>query len=303
MSSVRSLAIALALVGATTVACGTSSDDPAASSSGAPPVTTPEAGPKPSEAPCSEPADQRPAGSACVKTVAGRLVEDGTSAPVKLLTTVCGTGLCLLGDGDANGFTVPVNRFVNLDAFVVHVDGRPTHANVYVRLAPASSDAIVLATPIRVPRLDQVGLALPQAPPGAALVLKAGDVALTLAPTTVVELDFADASLEAEGRKLRSGVVSSAVMSDPKLVVLHALSPFAATLTPAAEVAITLPAAAAIADGTAVEIVALDDTLDSPENGKLKVVASGTVTGGIAKSDPGTGLTRLTWVGVRKKGS
>ena len=302
MSSVRTVAVALSLVVVTAVvACSSSSSD--AGSSGTPVVTTPEAGPKPSEAPCSEPADQRPAGSACVKTVAGRLVEDGTSAPVKLLTTVCGTGLCLLGDGDANGFTVAVNRFVNLDAFVVHVDGRPTHANVYVRLAPTSSDAVVLGNPIRVPKLDQVGPALPMTAPGATLVVKAGDVALALGATTVVELDFADAALEAEGRKLRSGRVSSEVVKDPNLVVLHALSPFAVTLTPAAEVAITLPANHGIADGTAVDLVALDDTLDSPDNGKLKVVATATVTAGVAKSDPGTGLTRLTWVGVRKKGS
>ena len=302
MSSVRSAAVLGlgGLVAATLAACSSNSDD--AGSSGAAPAIAPDAG-KPVTVPCSEPVDQRPAGSACVKTVTGRLVEDATQTPVKLLTTVCGAGLCLLGDGDANGFSVPVNRFVDLDVFVLHVDGRPSHANVYIRLARSTSDAIVLASPVRVPILDQVGTALPQMPPGANLVLRAGDVALTLGPTTAVELDFADAALEAEGRKLRSGKVSSEVMSDPKLVVLHAMSPFGATLTPPAEVAITLPAAAGIADGTAVELVALEDTLDSPETGKLKVVATATVTGGVAKSDPGTGLARLTWIGVRKKGN
>jgi hypothetical protein len=237
-----------------------------------------------------------------VKTVEGRLVEDPSGAPLSLLTTVCGAGLCLLGTSDANGFKVPVNRFVDLDSFVVHVDGRPNHANVYVRLARQSADVVVLTEATRIPRLDQVGGSLPSTAPLAGEAVSAGAVALTLAPSTEVQLAFADAALEAEGRKLRSGRVSGESALDPNLVVLYALAPFGAALKPAAQVAITLPSSANMADGTAVEIVALDDTLDSKDIGKLRVVAQATVTGGVAKTDAGSGLDRLTWVGVRKKG-
>jgi hypothetical protein len=253
--------------------------------------------------PCSEPVASRPAGSACVRTVTGRLVEDDpTGAPIALLTTVCGAGLCLLAKGDASGFEVTVNRFVDLDAsFVVHVDGRPSHANVFLRLARTSAEAVVLENAIRVPRLDSVGPALPAAPSGMASVLTAGEVTLTLAPGAAVELDFADAALEAEGRKLRAGRVSTEAAADPALVTLHALAPFGAVVKPAAGVAVALPAGSGLADGTAVDLVALDDTLDGPNIGRLIVVATGTVTAGVARSDPGAGLSRLTWIGVRRK--
>lgn len=252
---------------------------------------------------CSEPAASRPPASSCVKTVTGSLVEDATSAPLALLTTVCGAGLCLFARPSPTGFAVDVNRFVDLDAFVVHVDGRPNHANVFVRLTRQASDAVVLGSPIRVPRLDAVGPELPESPPAAPVTARAGDVTLTLVAGTTVELEFADAALLAEGRKLRSGPVSSALAGDPQVVGLHALAPFGAALKPAAEVAITLPAGHGITDGNVVDVVVLESRLDDPQTGKLRVVGAATVTGGVARSEPGNGLTRLTWVGVRRRGS
>jgi hypothetical protein len=296
MSWTRSVVTLAAVVA--TVACSSGSDG---SANGGPDAAAPDAA-RPAAAPCSEPVDQRPVGSACIKTVTGRLVEEPTAQPIALLTTVCGAGLCLLAKGDPSGFVASVNRFVDLDAFVVHVDGRPTHANVFVRLARASSDAVVLADPIRVPRLDQVGPALPEKP-ASSTVVQAGDVALTLAAGTVVELDFADASLEAEGRLMRSGRVSREAAPDPELVVVHALAPFGAALKPAAAVAITLPASAGLADGMTVDLVALQDSVLSPDIGKLRVVGTATVSGGVARSDAATGIERLTWIGVRKRGS
>ena len=302
MASVLPAALVLlGVVGAASAGC--SSSDQAAAAGTDAGADAADAGSDSAVAPCSEPVASRAPGSSCVRTIAGRIVQDDPAgSPLALLTTVCGAGLCVLGRGDANGFEVALNRFVDLDAsFVVHVDGRPNHANVFVRLARSPSEAIVLASPIRVPRLDQVGPAFPEAPTAASTVLAAGDVTLTLAPSTSVELDFADAALEAEGRKLRSGLASAELAGDPSIVALHALAPFGASLTPPAGVSIVLPPAAALADGTAVDIVALDDTLDGPDIGRLRVVAAATVTGGVAKSDPGTGISRLTWVGIRKK--
>lgn len=266
-------------------------------------AATADAGADGAKAPCSEPVASRPAGSACVRTVSGRLVEDGPGdAPLSLLTTVCGAGLCVLAKGDAGGFEVALNRFVDLDAsFVVHVDGRPSHANVFVRLSRASAEAVVLENAIRVPKLDSVGPALPVTPSTVGSVVAAGDVSLTLSPGAAVALDFADAALGADGSKLRSGRVSSAAAADPAVVTLHALAPFGAVVTPAAAVAIALPAGSGLTDGTPVDLVALDDTLDGPNIGKLVVVAAATVTGGVARSDPGAGLSRLTWVGVRRR--
>lgn len=278
-------------------ACSTSAAEPP-SPAAAPVETAPAAG----RAPCSEPVEQRPAGSTCVKTVQGTLVEPVTGAPLpSLLVTVCG-GICFAGSGDATGFSVPINRFVDLSTYVLHVDGRPDHANVFLHLARASSESVVLAEPTRVPRLDQRGPSFSETPNAASSVLRAGDVTLTLAPSTEVQLDFADVALEAEGRVLRSGSVGVDAFGDPNLVALHALAPFGATLTPAVEIAIALPPGVAIADGTAVELVALDDDLLSPAVGTLHVIASATVSGGIARSDAGNGIGRLTWVGVRTKG-
>jgi hypothetical protein len=297
VGAVRVLLVGVVAAGASGCGNGGTSDGPDGGTAAT------DGGADAAAVPCSEPVASRPPGSSCVRTVSGRLVEDDPSgAPVSLLTTVCGGGLCVLAKGDASGFEVALNRFVDLDAsFVVHVDGRPSHANVFVRLARTPADAVVLQNPIRVPKLDTVGPALPATASAGGAVLTAGDVTLTLAPSTAVELDFADAALEAQGRLLRVGRVSSDLAADPSVVTLHALAPFGAALKPAAGVAIALPAAAGLADGTAVDLVALDDTLDGPDIGRLVVVATATVTGGVAKSDPGTGLSRLTWVGVRKK--
>ena len=255
------------------------------------------------KAPCSEPLTSRPPGSACVRTVSGRLVEDdASSAPLTLLTTVCGAGLCVLAKGDASGFQVALNRFVDLDAsFVVHVDGRPSHANVFLRLARTSAEAVVLENAIRVPKLGTVGPALPDSPVKLTTRVTSGDVTVTLTEGTTIALDFADAALEAAGRNLRAGRVSSAAFADPDIVALYALAPFAAVLAPPAAIAIGAPAEAGLADGTVVDLVALDDTLDGPDIGKLVVVGTATVSGGVATSDPGTGLSRLTWVGLRRK--
>ena len=121
----------------------------------------------------------------------------------------------------------------------------PEHANVFVRLARTPAEAVVLQNRSGSRSSTRSVLRSRRRRPPRARYVQAGDVALTLAPSTAVELDFADAALEAEGRKLRVGRVSSELAGDPAIVALHALAPFGATLKPAAAVAITLPAAAA----------------------------------------------------------
>lgn len=248
---------------------------------------------------CSEPAEDRPAGSACVSSVEGSLVEDGSNSPLSLFVSICG-GVCFAGSSDAGAFRVPIGRFVDLSTYVLHVDGRPEHTDRFVRLPRSSSDALVLAEPVQVPRLDQRGPTLPESPVASPSVLRAGDVTLTLAPNTAIAVAFTDVARGAEGRLLRSGRVSAEVSRDPNLLALHALAPFGATLVPEAEIAIVLPPSPVVADGTTLDLVALDEDLLSAEVGTLRVVGTATVHDGVARSDAGHGIGKLTWIGVRK---
>ena len=92
-----------------------------------------------------------------------------------------------------------------------------------------------------------------------------------------------------------------AAFVDSRLLSLHALAPFGATLAPRAGVAIALPSSPVVADGTVVDLVALDDDLRSAQVGTLRVIGSATVMNQVARSDDGQGIERLTWVGVRAK--
>ncbi|MFO5197584.1 hypothetical protein RCL06_24630, partial [Salmonella enterica subsp. enterica serovar Typhimurium] len=69
------------------------------------------------------------------------------------------------------------------------------------------------------------------------------------------------------------------------------------------KVAIEINGTGGLAEGTAVEFIALgNEFINEPFTaGKLEVVAVGKVTGGKIVTDAGEGLNTLTWIGVRAK--
>lgn len=279
-TSVAVLALAL-------LAC--SSEAPPVTNSGGAPVSTPTS---PNTSAC--PGDQA-ANTQCVTLVHGQIV-DGANQPVTAPVSVCGGALLCTGTAASEGlFQVTVNRYVDLSAFVLHVYGHPHHGDLITRLSPTATSDVSLNGLPRVPRYESKGDIL--APTNAVLtVARSGPVELTLAAGSTTAVEPAHENT----RELLVGAVPDATRWDPNIVALYAIGPFDARFTPAASVAITLPASPVIPDGTILDLVALgDDLLDGRTAGTLLKVGSATVTKGVARSDAGSGLGRLTWVGVR----
>ena len=244
---------------------------------------------------CTDSAASHPAGTSCVTIVHGQLT-DSADAPVSAPVSVCGGALLCTGSAASEGlFNVTVNRYVDLSTFVLHVYGHPYHGDMITRLARATTSNITLNSLPRVPRMENKGDVLPPSVVSSTVV-RSGPVELTLAAGTRTVVEPAHENT----RELLSGAVPDAATWDADVVALYAVGPFNAQFTPAAAIAITLPAAAALADGTALDLVVLEDDLTAGVTaGTLVKVGSATVTKGVARSVAGGGLARLTWVGVR----
>jgi hypothetical protein len=227
--------------------------------------------------------------------VHGQIV-DSADAPVTAPVAVCGGAVLCVGSAVNEGiFNVTVNRYVDLSTFVLHVYGHPYHGDLITRLSRATTSDITLNTLPRVPRMENKGDVLPPST-ATSLVARSGPVELTLAAGTATTVEPAHEST----RELLSGTVPDAATWDAGIVALYAVGPFDARFVPSAAVAITLPAAAAIADGTTLDLVVLsDDLADGVTAGTLVKVGSATVSKGVARSVAGGGVDRLTWVGVR----
>jgi hypothetical protein len=271
-----------------------SSEAPPASSGGGSVQVSPPSGNAASGG-CSDSAASHPAGTSCVTVVHGQLI-DSADAPVTAPVSVCGGAVLCTGSAANEGlFNVTVNRYVDLSTFVLHVYGHPYHGDMITRLARATTSDIALNSLPRVPRMENKGDVLPPTAVSSTVV-RSGPIELTLAAgaTTVVE------PAHENTRELLSGAVPDAAKWDAGVVALYAVGPFDAQFSPAAAVAITLPATATIADGTTLDLVVLEDDITAGVTaGTLVKVGSATVTKGIARSVVGGGLTRLTWVGVR----
>ena len=282
------LAVALALGG-----CSSDSGPPAASAGSSVPTPRPE--PKPADADCSTSPAPRPPGSTCVGIVHGQLL-DGGDAPVSAPIAVCGGGVICVGAAvDEGVFSVPVNRFVDLSTFVLHVYGHPHHGDMIARLPAATTSNVTLNGLPRVPRYEFKGAELP-AMTAAGSVVSSGPVELTLAPGTMTGV----APAHENTRELLAGAVPEPTRWDPDVIALYAVGPFSARFSSKAAVAITLPATPAIAEGTTLELVVLEDSLTEGKGGMLSPIGAATVKDGVARSVAGVGVSHLTWVGVRR---
>lgn len=273
-------------------ACGGDARPTATDAVGAPTASAP--GKRGNESGCADD-DQAPAGAVCVQSVRGTVL-DTRGDSVSAVVSLCGLGLCFGGTIEDGLFTIPVGRHVDLASFSVHVAGRPRHGDVFFPVDAAPAAVVDLDEPVRVAVLEHEGPALPELASDAA-ALTAGPVTVTLAPGTRAYVPPADQT--PEGLHFRSGSVPERERWGEGLVALHTLAPFGTHLSARATVEISL--ASAVPDGTSLELVVLDEDLSGPRPGKIVGVGSATVTGGVARSDAGAGLDRLTWVGLRAK--
>jgi hypothetical protein len=260
--------------------------------------------------PCSEPIEDRPAGSVCVKTVTGKVV-DPTGAPVAgKLVSVCGS-ICFFGETGADGsFSATVGSFIKVSNFAASVHGRPTHASLYEKLPLSGMGDIALPATMVLPPMPATGTLIPtdKRIVTATAPLTHGELSLTFQTGTEMELDLEDVELAMAGKggdHLRAVKVAEkdypAFVKGANVKLLYAATPFDAKFTK--KVAVTINATGGIAEGTAVEIIALgNEFLKEPFTaGVVEVVATGKVSGGKIVTDVGQGISTLTWIGVRAK--
>jgi hypothetical protein len=167
-------------------------------------------------------------GTTCVLRVVG-IVQDQRGAPLAdVHASVCSPGICIPAQLDGNGhFAAEIGRFVRGSDFTLHVDGRPGHADAFVRLPDNASGEVDLGT-VRALTLsnDQEILR------GGGQSLRAGLVTLDVPSDTVVE--FALPDIDESARRFRVGEDTRGTTRT------FAFGPYGATFTGAARLTLSL---------------------------------------------------------------
>jgi hypothetical protein len=257
--------------------------------------------------PCDELADAQPDGTTCVLEAKGT-VEDLSGAPLdKLVMTFCG-GQCYGTQSNASGaYTIaPIGAYLPTQDYAMHADGRPDHAVDYLRLT--ADEPSIINVSMRLPSLPPSTVLLP--PDGSpASSITVGDVTLVIADGTTFDLDIEDFGTGNVGRTLR--VASVPLASAPayakaaNVAAIYALAPSSAV--PSIPMGVILKNSAGLPASSAVDFMVLGDDYSSlpPNVGLLAVVASGHVSadGQSIQTDPGEGISDITWLAVRGKGN
>ena len=256
-------------------------------------------------APCTTPVDQRPDGGTCVLEATGQ-VEDLTGAPLGgLVMTFCGVACFGAQSDDSGAFMIDVGDFFDTENYAIHADGRPDHAVDYLRLMHAEPQVINVT--MRLPTLPPSSVLLP-ADGAPASSVTVGDLTLAIADATTFTLDIEDFGNGDAGRTLRVAAVPLA--SAPSYAVaanvdaIYALAPSGAKSSN--KMGVSLKNSAALGAGAAVDLLVLGDDYFSipPSVGVLSVAAAAHVSsdGLTIVTDPGEGISEITWLAVRRKG-
>jgi hypothetical protein len=256
-------------------------------------------------APCNDPPDARPEGGICILEATGT-VEDLSGTPLPdLVMTMCSPGICYGGRADDAGvYDLPIGDFLDTSLYAVHADGRPDHAVDYDRLGAVEPE--IISVDMHIPLLPPSTVSLPPGGAGASTVT-VGDVTLQIAAGTTFDLDVEDFGIPA-GRLLR--VASVPLVSAPSYAAandvdaIYALAPSGAQ--PSLPMGVSLRNAANLPASAAVDLLVLSDDYFSipPTVGMLLVQATAHVSadGTTIQTDPGQGITEITWLAVRQNG-
>jgi hypothetical protein len=256
-------------------------------------------------APCSDPPDARPEGGICILEATGTVEDLSGIALPDLVMTMCSPGICYGGRADDAGvYHLPIGDFLDTSLYAVHADGRPDHAVDYDRLGPDEPETITVD--MRLPTLPPSTISLP--PDGAdASTVTVGDVTLQIAAGTTFELDVEDFGIPA-GRILRVAPVPLALApgyaAANDVDAIYALAPSGAM--PSLPMGVSLRNAANLPASAGVDLLVLSDDYFSipPSVGRLLLQATGHVSadGATIQTDPGQGITEITWLAVRQNG-
>jgi hypothetical protein len=220
--------------------------------------------------------------------------------------TMCSPSICFGSRADdAGAYTVPVGDFILTQYFAVHADGRPDHAVDYHRLGPGEPS--VIHVDMHLPTLPPSTVALPADDAGAASSITVGDVTLQVAAGTTFDLDVEDYGIPA-ARVLR--VVPVPLASAPSwaaannVAAVYALAPSGAK--PSVPMGVVLRNAVGFPASAGVDILVLSDDYYStpPSVGDLVLQATAHVSadGTKIQTDPGQGITEITWLAIRQNG-
>jgi hypothetical protein len=238
--------------------------------------------------------------ASCVLEAKG-FVEDLSGAPLdNLVMTFCG-GQCYGIPSDKTGaYAIGVGTFLPTEDYAIHADGRPDHAVDYHRLS--ANEPNVISVTMRLPTLPPSTVQLPP-DNGPASSVTVGDLTLVVAAGTSFDLSIEDYNVT---RALR--VASVPLASAPSYAAanhvdaIYAIAP--SGCVPSIKLGVSLKNSAGLPAGTDVEFLVLGDDYSSnpPNVGLLAVQATGKVSedGQTIQTNPGEGISELTWLAVRK---
>jgi hypothetical protein len=246
------------------------------------------------------------------------MVDENRMPIPSLYATVCGS-ICFSGDSDRGGrFTVPVGAHIPLAQYSVLPHARPVRVGFYFQLPTGAAGPVIDVGDLPVPVMPADGpvLVVKTDMAGApAQSVTSGDVTLEVEAGIQIELDVDEVAEKEIGKKFRTLSVPKSLESsfvDPALgiVALYALAPFDASFRRVSDdsesvARLSFNNSAGLPAGAAVEVLALGSYLDFAwvPPATFAPVATGRVSadGTSIQLDPGQGVKRLTWVGVREK--
>jgi hypothetical protein len=262
---------------------------------------------------CTDPTDADPPAGTCVLEAKGS-VEDLSGAPLSMLVmTFCGSQCYGTQSDQAGTYSIPIGTFLPTQNYAIHADGRPDYAVDYLRLT-ADEPSVISAT-MRLPPLPPSTVQLP-ADGAPASSVTVGDLTLAVPANTMFDLDIEDFGTTV-GRVVRVASVplanAPAYATAANVDAIYAIAPSSAKSRPMGDatslvkMGVTLKNSAAIPASMAVDLMVLGDDYSStpPNVGVLAVAASAHVSadGTTIQTDPGEGISELTWLGVRRKGN
>jgi hypothetical protein len=227
----------------------------------------------------------------------------GTPLP-NLLMTFCGPPQCYGSKSNGAGaYVIPIGDYVLSGDFAVHVDGRPDHAVDYHRLNPGEPQ--VISVDLRTPELRPSTVPLP-ANGSPASEITVGDITLQIAAGTTFTLDVEDFSLGSAGRSFRVAPVPLAsappYATSSNVNAVYALAPSGAK--PSSKMGVRVRNTAGLPASSAVDVLVLSDDYFSipPTVGTLIPEAKAHVSadGTTIQTDPGEGISEITWLALRK---
>ncbi len=258
--------------------------------------------------PCDELADAQPDGTTCVLEAKGT-VEDLSGAPLdKLVMTFCG-GQCYGTQSNATGaYTIaPIGAYLPTQDYAMHADGRPDHAVDYLRLT--ADEPSIINVSMRLPLLPPSTVLLP--PDGSpASSITVGDVTLVIADGTKFDLGHRGLRDGHVGRTLRVASVplasAPAYATAANVAAIYALAPSSAV--PSIPMGVILKNSAALPASSAVDFMVLGDDYSSlpptrRHPGRRRRLGHVSADGATIQTDPGEGISDITWLAVRGKGN